>query len=134
MKTQTVYLVEDSALVRERLLEMLDAVPGVRVAGMATRADRAIKDILAVRPDVVVLDVRLEQGSGFDVLRALHAQAPDIDVYMLSSFASDPYRHLARQLGARDYFDKAVDFGRVRDIVAAHVAQADNKAQARRNA
>jgi DNA-binding NarL/FixJ family response regulator len=133
MKTQTVYLVEDSALVRERLLEMLDAVPGVRVAGMATGADRAIKDILALRPDVVVLDVRLDQGSGFDVLRALHAQAPDIDVYMLSSFASDPYRHLARQLGARDYFDKAVDFGRVRDIVAARAAQADKNTQARRN-
>jgi len=133
MKTQTVYLVEDSALVRERLLEMLDAVPGVRVAGMATGADRAIKDILALRPDVVVLDVRLDQGSGFDVLRALHAQAPDIDVYMLSSFASDPYRHLARQLGALDFFDKAVNFGRVCDIVAARAAQIDKNTQARRN-
>jgi DNA-binding NarL/FixJ family response regulator len=134
MKTQTVYLVEDSELVRERLLEMLDAVPGARVAGMATRADKAIKGILAARPDIVVLDVRLEQGSGFDVLRAVRAQAPEVEVYMLSGFASEPYRHLARQLGACDFFDKAIDFERVRDIVAARVAQADNEAQARRNA
>lgn len=134
MKAQTVYLVEDSVLVRERLMEMLDAVPGARVVGMATRADQAITDILAARPDIVVLDVRLEQGSGFDVLRALRGQAPGVDVYMLSSFASDPYRHLARQLGARDFFDKAVDFGRVRDIVAARAAQAQDNTQSRRTA
>jgi DNA-binding NarL/FixJ family response regulator len=123
MPPQAVYLVEDSPLVRERLLEMLGAVPGARVVGMAAGADEAIRDILAKRPDIVVLDIRLAQGSGFDVLRALRARAPRIDVYMLSGFDSDPYRRLALQLGARDFFDKAIDFGRVRDIVAARVAQ-----------
>jgi len=120
MQTRSVYLVEDSPLVSERLLEMLADVPGVRVAGHATRADDAIKDILAAHPDVVVLDIRLAQGSGFDVLRALHEQAPEIEVYMLSSFASDPYRQLAARLGARGFFDKASEFTRVRDAVAAH--------------
>jgi len=124
MPAQTVYLVEDSPLVRERLLEMLDAVPGARVVGMAEGADEATRDILAKQPDIVVLDIRLAQGSGFDVLRALRERAPQIDVYMLSSFDSDPYRRLALQLGAREFFDKAIDFGRVRDIVAARVAQA----------
>ena len=122
MKARTVYLVEDSPLVSERLLEMLEGVPGVRLAGHATRADDAIRDILAARPDVVVLDIRLAQGSGFDVLRALHEQAPEIEVYMLSSFASDPYRHLAARLGARGFFDKATEFTRVRDAVAARAA------------
>jgi DNA-binding NarL/FixJ family response regulator len=120
MQTRTVYLVEDSPLVSERLLELLEGVPSVRLAGHATRADDAIRDILAERPDVVVLDIRLAQGNGFDVLRALHEQAPEIDVYMLSSFASDPYRHLAARLGARGFFDKATEFTRVRDAVAAH--------------
>jgi len=122
MKARTVYLVEDSPLVSERLLEMLEGVPGVRLAGHATRADDAIRDILAARPDVVVLDIRLAQGSGFDVLRALHDRAPEIEVYMLSSFASDPYRHLAARLGARGFFDKATEFTRVRDAVAARAA------------
>lgn len=124
MPTQTVYVVEDSPLVRERLLEMLDAVPGARVVGVSARADQATREILAEHPDIVVLDIRLEQGSGFDVLRALRERAPQTEVYMLSSFASDPYRHLALQLGARDFFDKSTDFARVRDIVAARVAQA----------
>ena len=119
MHARTVYLVEDSPLVSERLLEMLEDLPGVRVTGRAARADDAIRCILAERPDVVVLDIRLAQGSGFDVLRALHAQAPEIEVYMLSGFASDPYRHLAARLGARGFFDKASEFTRVRDAVAA---------------
>lgn len=124
MQTQTVYLVEDSPLVRERLLEMLDAVPGARVVGMATRADQATREILDVRPDIVVLDIRLEQGSGFDVLRQIRELAPQTDVYMLSNFASDPYRHLATQLGARGFFDKCTEFARVREVVADRVARA----------
>lgn len=116
---QTIFVVEDSPLVRERLLEMLDAVPGARVVGLATRADEAIHDILAEHPDIVLLDLRLAQGNGFDVLRALREAAPDIDCYMLSSFASEPYRRLAARLGARDFFDKTTEFERVRDLIAA---------------
>jgi DNA-binding NarL/FixJ family response regulator len=119
---QTVYVVEDSALVRERLIEMLDATPGTLVVGAAARADDAIRDILEERPDVVLLDLKLAQGSGFDVLRAVHEVAPEVTVYMLSSFASDPYRQLAARLGAQDFFDKSSEFERVRDIIAARSA------------
>jgi len=119
---QTVYVVEDSALVRERLIEMLDATPGTLVVGAAARADEAIRDILEERPDVVLLDLKLAQGSGFDVLRVVHERAPEVTVYMLSSFASDPYRQLAARLGAQDFFDKSNEFERVRDIIAARSA------------
>jgi DNA-binding NarL/FixJ family response regulator len=119
---QTVYVVEDSALVRERLIEMLDGTPGTHVVGAAARADDAIRDILEERPDVVLLDLKLAQGSGFDVLRAVHERAPEVTVFMLSSFASDPYRQLAARLGAHDFFDKSSEFERVRDIIAARSA------------
>jgi DNA-binding NarL/FixJ family response regulator len=119
---QTVYVVEDAPLVRERLIEMLDATPGTQVIGAAERADEAIRDILEERPDVVLLDLRLAQGNGLDVLRAVHGIAPEITFYMLSSFASEPYRKLAVRLGAQDFFDKASDFERVRDIIAARSA------------
>ena len=72
----------------ERLSELLGAIPGARITGCATGADEAIRAILAAKPDVVVLDLRLAQGSGFDVLRAVHAQAPEIDVYLLSNQAA----------------------------------------------
>jgi DNA-binding NarL/FixJ family response regulator len=117
-----IFIVEDSPMVRARLVEMLDSVPGASVVGEAARAEPAIRDILATRPDVVVLDLNLAEGSGFDVLRAVHHQAPEIDFYMLSNFAADPYRQLAERLGARDFFDKSKEFERVRDIIVQRAA------------
>ncbi len=115
-----VFLVEDSPLVCERLQEMLAGIEGrARSASAATRRRGHRRASCATHPDVVVLDLRLAQGSGFDVLRALHAQAPAIGVYMLSNFADAPYRRLAERLGARDFFDKSTEFERVRDTLAA---------------
>jgi DNA-binding NarL/FixJ family response regulator len=118
-----VFLVEDSIPVRERLVAMLQALPDIEVAGHAHAADEAISGILAAQPDVVLLDISLASGSGFDVLRALQAQAPQIDVYMLSSFAAFPYRQLAETLGARGFFDKTQDMERLRELVAARATQ-----------
>ena len=119
MPTQSIFIVEDAPLVRERLLEMLDAVPGAHVVGCATGANDAIREILAKRPDVVVLDIRLAQGSGFDVLHALREAAPGIEVYMLSNFASEAYRRAAERLGARGFFDKTNEFEALRAVLAA---------------
>ena len=81
---KTVYLVEDAPLVRQRLLELLEGVPDTRVLGISARAGDAIREILAERPDVVIVDLHLAEGSGFDVLRAVHEAAPEIAVYVLT--------------------------------------------------
>jgi len=121
-RPMNVFLVEDSAQVVRRLEEMLAAIEGVRTVGSAARADEAIREVLTLRPDAVLCDVSLAQGTGFDVLRALHAQAPDVEVYMLSNFATEPYRRIAARLGARDFFDKSTELERMRDTVAARAA------------
>ena len=118
-----IFIVEDSPAVRARLVEMLREVPGAEVVGAAADAKAAIGQILAARPDVVVLDVNLAEGSGFDVLRAVCRRAPEIDFYMLSNFAEAPYRHLAMRLGAREFFDKTKEFGRVRELIAERAAE-----------
>ena len=115
-----VFLVDDSPLIRERLLALLACVPGARTVGCAERADEAVQTILAQRPDAVVLDVHLAEGSsGIDVLRALHDQAPEIDVFMLTNFASNQNRRLCERLGARAVYDKSTEFERMRDAIAA---------------
>jgi DNA-binding NarL/FixJ family response regulator len=117
-----IFLVEDSAPVRERLATMLEQIPGATLVGEAGAAEAAIRGILATRPDVVVLDIKLGEGSGFDVLRAVCRQAPEIDFYMLTNIAADPYRQLAGRLGARAFFDKSREFERVREIIAQRAA------------
>jgi DNA-binding NarL/FixJ family response regulator len=119
---QDIYLVEDSGIVRQRLEALLADLPQTRVVGHASGAREAISDILAKQPDVVLCDLNLAEGTGFDVLRALSAQAPEIECYMLSNFATQPYRRLAAELGARDFFDKSNEFERVRDLVASRAA------------
>ena len=113
-----IYIVEDSAAIRTRLTAMLGEVPGAQVAGTAAGATQATREILESRPQVVILDLNLAEGGGFDVLRALRAQAPEIDVYMLSNFSAYPYRQLAERLGARGFSDKTTEFGRVREALA----------------
>ncbi|MGA8051677.1 MAG: response regulator [Burkholderiales bacterium] len=113
-----VFLVEDSPAVLERLESMLETV-AARKVGSAAGAQEAIRAILAARPDLVVLDLRLADGSGFDVLRALHEQAPGIEVLMLTNFASEPYRRMAERLGASGFFDKTTEFDGVREALEA---------------
>jgi DNA-binding NarL/FixJ family response regulator len=113
-----VFLVEDSLPVLERLTRLLSTIPHARVIGHVATATAAIRDILSIKPDVVVLDLHLAEGSGFDVLSAVHEREPGIEVYMLSNFASEPYRRHAERLGAMGFFDKSTEFERVREVVA----------------
>jgi DNA-binding NarL/FixJ family response regulator len=119
---QKVFVVEDSPLLRQRLVQMLNALPETVVSGEAASAAEAIAAILKDRPDVVLLDLCLAHSSGSDVLNAVHGREPGIDVYMLSNFASEPYRRHAARLGARGFFDKSTEFERVRDVLAQRAA------------
>lgn len=103
-----VYMVEDSAILRNRLFELLDAI-GVEVVGYSDRAAAAIREIGAVNPDVVIADVALRQGSGFDVLRALDlaTDGPHPTMIVLSNYDMRPYRDTAQKLGATYYFQKS---------------------------
>jgi len=116
-----IFLVEDSLMARGQLAAMLATIPGADIIGQADKAMPAIRDILTLRPDLVLLDVHLAEGSGFDVLNAVHVAAPEIDFCMLTSFTAQPYRELAENLGARAVFDKGSEFERVRELVARRV-------------
>jgi DNA-binding NarL/FixJ family response regulator len=116
------FIVEDFPPVRERLRGMLGMISGVRIVGEAPDVTGAVAGILEAKPDVVVLDLQLGTGSGFEVLDAVHPREPGIDFYMLSNFASEPYRRHAARLGARAFFDKSNEFERVRDAVAERAA------------
>jgi DNA-binding NarL/FixJ family response regulator len=112
-----VFIVEDSAMLRERLEKMVSAIPGAETVGHAPTARGAIAGIEASRPDVVVLDIQLEDGTGFDVMRAVRPAAPQVRFYVLTNFAHEGYRRIAEKLGARGFFDKSREFGALRDAL-----------------
>jgi two-component system response regulator DesR len=116
-----VFLAEDSALIRDRLGEVL-AGCGADMVGHAAHVAAATRQILQSRPDLVILDIQLADGTGFDVLRALHDGAPEIEVLVFSNVSADAYRQLAARFGVRGFFDKSREFGRLRDVVAQRAA------------
>lgn len=125
-----VYLVEDSEVVRERLRDMvLDISRDVIVLEAATPTE-AIAGILAQAPELIVLDLKLDGGSGLDVLREVHVKLPASQVVVFSNQAGQPYVKKCMALGAAAFFDKAQDFelvrNKVRQIISATAAGTDN--------
>jgi len=118
-----VFLVEDAPLLRERLAALIAAIPGASVVGHASGAEEAVRGILAGRPDVVVLDIHLAEGNGFDVLRALRAAGFAPEVHVLTNHPLAGYRQVAERLGARGFFDKSNDIPQLRAALAARAAK-----------
>ena len=116
-----VFLVEDSPMLRERLERMLAAIPGAQTVGHAPTAREAIARIEAARPDAVVLDIQLEEGNGFEVMRAVRASVPQARFYVLTNFAHEGYRRMAEKLGARGFFDKSRDIAALQAALASAV-------------
>ena len=112
---------EDAPLLRERLEALIGSIPGTRVVGYADGAQKAVSAILAERPDVVVLDIHLAQGNGFDVLRGLRAAQFAPEIHVLTNYPLDGYRVTAERLGARGFFDKSNEIDQLRDALAAAV-------------
>ena len=103
-----VYLVEDSAIMSPVLRTLIEAV-GAKIVGNSGAAQPAIEDIKVLRPDVVVVDIGLREGSGFDVLKALFKEmGPGGPARMvLTNYALEPYRKAAKRWGASYFFDKS---------------------------
>ena len=102
-------LVEDSRILRERLRALIGAVHGAIVVAEADAEADARERIDACRPDVVVLDLRLRDGSGLSVLEYLKASHPDVIVIVLTNYGHAEYRAKCLNLGADYFFDKSRD-------------------------
>lgn len=119
-----VYLVEDSTIMVGLLRDLLAVDPMLEVVGGSSNARTAIADIEALAPDVAVIDIALEEGSGFDVLKALARGDGEVRPkrIVLSNFANERYRAEAARLGADFFFDKS---GEILDLLKTLTAIAE---------
>ncbi len=105
----SILLVEDSALLVERLQEMLTGIVGTRVAAVAGGEAEAVRALAAIAVDVVLVDLHLKQGTGFGVLRAISRQARRPVVIVFTNYDLADYRRAATELGAEYFLDKGRD-------------------------
>jgi DNA-binding NarL/FixJ family response regulator len=113
-----VLIADDSAVVRTRLAEMLKMIAGVRAVDQAESARGAVAAITNLKPDIVVLDVQLGDGTGMDVLMAIRGRMLEPKVIMLTNYPYPMYQDRCLKLGAHHFFDKSTEFNKAIALVA----------------
>ena len=117
LAARKVFIVDDSALIRTSLRDLLADIGEVKIVGEAETPIDAIDGILKLKPTCVVLDFQLRGGTGVDVMRAVHPVAPDIAFIVLTNHPTPQYKRLCLGAGAQWFFDKSTEFGRIKDAV-----------------
>lgn len=111
-----VMIVEDSALVRERLVGLLQEVAGVEIVGEAEDEASALALYDEHAPDAAVLDIRIRNGSGITVLDHIKRHNQACTVVMLTNCTHLEYRQRCHEAGADHFLEKSREFSRVANV------------------
>jgi len=108
-----VFISDDSATIRKRLVTMALDLPDIAVVGQAENAPGSLVAIRQTRPDVVILDIRMPGGNGIEVLREVKKLDPAPKVIMLTNYAHAQYRDKCEKAGADFFLDKSTEFDKL---------------------
>jgi DNA-binding NarL/FixJ family response regulator len=98
-----IYIVDDQAIVRDGLQYILNHQPDMQTVGVAGSVHEALQHGPSVRMDVALIDIRLPDGSGLDIVRASHQWSPAPKALLLTTFDVEDYVLEALRVGARGY-------------------------------
>jgi DNA-binding NarL/FixJ family response regulator len=113
----TIFIVEDSPAVMQRLVEEVGEIPNARVVGSADAVAAALEGVRTAQPRVLILDIQLR--GGFRLLKQMRVAGVDRPeaVIIVTNYPSDDYRIASRECGADHFFDKASEFHKVREVL-----------------
>jgi DNA-binding NarL/FixJ family response regulator len=103
-----VFLVDDHEVVRRGVAEVLEDDPGITVVGEAGSFAEALARVPAVRPDVVLIDMRLPDGDGAELCRSLRQRLPEVRCLVLTSYSEQDALDAAIDAGAAGFLLKQV--------------------------
>jgi two-component system response regulator DevR len=113
-----VFIVEDSPVIRERLVEMVESANGHTVVGQAWNFDDAVAGIARTLPDVAIFDIKLAAGNGIDALVEAKRRMPGLLAIVSSNYTTPQHRKAGADAGAEYFLDKSADFERIPGILA----------------
>jgi DNA-binding NarL/FixJ family response regulator len=114
-----VLVADDQQLVREGLRVLLDLAPGIRVVGEAGDGAEAVERARQIRPDVVLMDVRMPKLDGVGATRKVREMCPDVQVIILTTFDDDEYVFEGLRAGAAGYLLKDVPSEQLAEAIRA---------------
>ena len=106
-------IVDDSEIIQKHLMDRLALIGGAQVVGLAQDATEAVKSVHALKPDVVILDIQLRTGTGFDVLEKIKEDSERPIIIVLTNFAHPLYKRKSLEAGADYFMDKSIEFERI---------------------
>jgi len=112
-----IVIADDSDVVRQRLVRLLDDLAGVKVVGEADDVPAARDMVQKLKPDVAILDIRMPSGSGADLVPELKKLNPVPKVIMLTNYALPENRKKCMDNGADFFFDKSTEFQKVVSVL-----------------
>ena len=114
----TVYIVDDSLVMRERLSESVADIAGVEIAGQSGDPFEALDEIRKSHPDIVILDIRLPRRSGIEVLKDIKEDPASPIVIMITNYPYRQYRQACIDAGADYFFSKLDEFEMIRKTLS----------------
>ncbi|MWA00166.1 response regulator [Actinomadura sp. LD22] len=114
-----ILVVDDQTVVREGLVLLLELLPGIEVAGSAGDGEQAVAMVGELRPDVVLMDLRMPRVDGVEATRRIKQAHPDVEVVVLTTYADDESIFAALRAGARGYLTKDAGADEIARAVAA---------------
>lgn len=118
----TVVIADDHPVVRNGLRALVDSLPGLTVVGEAADGEAAVREAQLLRPDVVVMDVRMPGMDGLEATRRITAAVPGTAVLVLTMYEDDDTVFAAMRAGARGYLLKGAEQGEIDRAVRATAA------------
>lgn len=101
-----IVLADDHAILREGLTRLLESESDLSVVGTAANGREAVRRTLDLTPDVVILDIAMQDMNGIEAARQIHERSPDTGVVILSMHIDEQFVFQAFEAGARGYLDK----------------------------
>ena len=117
-RAMRVLVVDDSPLIRERLSELISALPVAEVIGVAENAREGFEMTESLSPDFVTLDLHMSGGNGFEYLERVQSSSASPHVAVLTNYFNEQYRKRCLALGAVAFLDKSSQFGELEELIS----------------
>jgi DNA-binding NarL/FixJ family response regulator len=114
---KTVLVVDNSIVIVDRLIPMLENMENIGIVIHAGTYQEAIEMLVEIRPDMILLDINLPDKNGIELLKKIREKDQEVIVIMITNYATPQYSRLCKKLGAQYFFDKSKDFELIADVI-----------------
>ena len=122
MANSTVFMIEDEVLLCELFTDFVHTIPGVEFLGFENDGELGIERALQLKPDIIVLDMRLPRVNGVEALHRLRAHLPETKMIVFTGTLKEETLRLASREGADGFVEKSHGLGELKKAIEAVLA------------